>query len=231
MNTNSYPWSITINVNPIKQPKSSINKGGDCGACCLAGILGWNESQLYELYKLILLPYRGGHPREIGDVNWWDLKSDKLHYNLHDEMRVIEPIIFDPINLHILSDNDKFSSPLYTVPWRLEPYWMQKIKIYLEAGYVGMTEIKLEGNLDNIHTYGEVNHWVLINGAKQEIEIEEFEDGGTITHIKKYVRVGCSVKGNYWIETDNFLKKYGGFNVAFIRKRPMINPLIQIKNN
>ena len=221
MKINLFDYKITNKIKPIKQPKPRINPGGDCGACCLVGLIDWNKEDIPKLYKSILRDYYGGKKREIGAIDWYDLKEKANNY-LHWEKGLISPIMIDRPNIAKLEENEIYFNQHHTLPWLSDELWVQMVKTYLEAGYIGMTTINFDGEYNQEKMKG-TNHWVLINGLKQKW-IKE----GNTKKAKKEVRIGCSVKGNYWVDVRDFLKNYGGYTVAFIRKIPIIKPDIDI---
>ena len=220
-----FDYEVINNITPIKQPKPRINEGGDCGACCIAGIIGYTAEQLPKLYKNILKPYYGGTPREVGSVNWADL-LDKTSKFMHNKLQITEPVVIDNINFNDVEKHNIYHNPYYSTPWNLIKPYIHKLRTYLEAGYIAMTTIKYDGTANPLDFKG-TDHWVIINGVKKETTKVKL-DSGYRYDVEFKVKIGCSVKGQYWINAEKLIKNHGGFNLAFIRKIPIVKPKIKI---
>jgi hypothetical protein len=83
--------------------------------------------------------------------------------------------------------------------------WFNHIRMAIDAGYYGVAEIDFAGNCGP-----DTNHWILICGARTE---------GSVVNkiITGEVLISCSVQGERWVEAKDFLKRFGGYNVLFVR--------------
>jgi hypothetical protein len=222
---NRFDWSVEVPIQTLRQPSPAFVKYGDCGACCLAGIIGWGESSFPELYEHSLRLYPDGKKPEPHPVSWGDLLFQAGPW-LHVR-RLIEPVEIDPVAPDMSEWQQNLHNPYAMAPWNLEEQWVKRLRVYLRAGYVGMTTIHNSGlgpyqvRPDGERHFEGTNHWVLLTGAKQTWE--EPEPGRFQPVVR--VRVSCSAKGEYWIKAADLLTLYGGYWVAFIRRVPPVTPV------
>jgi len=225
MDMNRFNWSVEVDSHAIHQPSPRFHSYGDCGACCLAGAVGWTAERLPELYEGSLQPFHGGSTRTYKDspLNWQDLIGKGGPW-LHNKLRLIEPVVIDPVGPDMSRWQQDLHNPWATAPWSLIDPWFHRLRLYLQSGYVGMTTITFEGDgpyekrSDGSMFNRGTNHWVLLNGAKA---IREQRGDGGFTQVEM-VRVSCSVKGDYWANAREFLTLYGGYWLAFIRRVPLV---------
>ncbi len=83
--------------------------------------------------------------------------------------------------------------------------WFNYVRMAIDAGYYGLAQVDFSGNEGP-----DTNHWVLICGARTEGPV----NGKILTGE---ILVSCSVKGEQWYESREFLRKMGGYDVLLIR--------------
>jgi hypothetical protein len=83
--------------------------------------------------------------------------------------------------------------------------WFNQVRMAIDAGYYGlaMVDFDAKGGPDT-------NHWVLVCGARTKGAIS----GETLTGD---VLISCSPRGARWVETREFLRTMGGYDVLFVR--------------
>ena len=57
-------------------------------------------------------------------------------------------------------------------------------------------------------------HAIMVCGTKEEEVPHKTMKGAA--HIVHYIGIGCSVKGFYWIEVNEFLQRHGGYNTILV---------------
>jgi hypothetical protein len=83
--------------------------------------------------------------------------------------------------------------------------WFNHVRMAIDAGYYGLATVDYSGNGGP-----DTNHWVLICGAKTE--------GSPVGKlITGDILASCSVNGDKWYESRDFLSRMGGFNTLFVR--------------
>lgn len=83
--------------------------------------------------------------------------------------------------------------------------WFNYVRLAIDADYYGLAQVDFSGNGGP-----DTNHWVLICGARTEGPVS-----GKI--LTGEILVSCSVKGEQWYESREFLRKMGGYDVLLIR--------------
>lgn len=171
------------------QPHPEIHKGGDCGACSLSGALGISVAEVYKRFS------------SDGITNSHEM-ARCLRCTISEGLadRMIDRHAEWPYNRHWRS----FGSPA----WQESLSWFNHVRMAIDAGYYGLAMVDFSGSggIDGL----DVNHWVLICGARTEGSV-----AGKI--ITGDILTSCSVRGEQWHDTREFLKKWGGYDVLFVR--------------
>lgn len=208
-------WLVEVDRHSARQPSPSLNSGGDCGLCCISGVLGHGTEFVREAYRLAY-----DSPDTIRALSLPCMT--KALSNLHHQHGLIEDLADYPVQPRV--GFGRGVSPWGYPGDQLFNEWLHQLRTHLEAGYVGVTEILFSGGGRTTadFKYRGSDHWVLLIGAKsvyweKRDEQGKFQFGGW----DKYVKVSCSVKGDYWVDIQDFLTQYGGFHVLFVRPVPM----------
>lgn len=174
----------------LPQPSPAINEGGDCGACCLAGLFGcFTVSMAYKLSREEgLEPFSwSGMATAIWEARSRDL-TEAFVLDIPSWPRAGRPVM-------------QWGNP----SWMQTIEWSKYLRMAFEAGYYGLASISHDGD----GPFSECDHWVLLCGMR----IEEDK------RIDYKLLVSCSAHhpDGKWIETREFLQKYGGFNVILVK--------------
>ncbi len=207
-------WKVTIDRKPVPQPHPYIVSGGDCGGCCLTGLLNFPPEKIREIYEM------AWENQDDGKINSFSMVSmQRALDNFMYRQKLIE-IWIDDYVLPTAYVSTTWGMP---TPWgypgyKLEMEWTQRLRTYLEAGYVGLAEVLFSGesNITNEYKHKDTNHWILLTGARSIFISNEFGGG----HWERQIRMSCSVKGNVWLKAKQFLMRYGGFKTLYIRPYP-----------
>ncbi len=192
--------SVQTHYRPVPQPQPKLNEAGDCGACCLAGFLGITVEAAYRL-RSKRSPAEDDGPHHF-DV--YDLRGAlvRARYD-YDVDRVIDDTPLWPWDAHEMQME-------YGLHNRLTPWsWLNYLVMGLDAGYCIFTTVNFQG--DGLGA----NHWVIINGYREQVDPPE----NGASRVNMLLRIGCSVRGEYEIERNAFLKNHGGYVLTMARRR------------
>jgi hypothetical protein len=180
----------------LRQPSPPLNPGGDCGPCCLGGLVGLSVPAVYA-----------------------ELADDKVTGMSYAAMRqalwkahgagLLDRLIDD----HPLWIAGRYEAHLtWGVPsWTQNLAWFHYVRMALEAGYYALAQV--------VHSRGGAayapDHWIMLVGAREQRR--EFEGGASFEHE---VLVSCSstsTPDEEWVLERDFLRNRGGFNVFLAR--------------
>lgn len=134
------PGEIILPMRALKQPCPEIHKGGDCGACCLGGALGFSVERVYA-------DFDSDGITQIGEM------ARCLRCSPAD--RIIDTPCEWPWTRHF--GDFGWPAKFESIPW------FNYVRMAIDAGYYGlcMVDFKKQGG-------PEANHWVLLCGARTE---------------------------------------------------------------
>lgn len=174
----------------VLQPHPEIHKGGDCGACALAGALGISAAEVYARFDSQGITNKHEMARCLRCASSAGLAD-----------RVIDTHAEWPAG-HWASSFGHHAVLEYLS-------WFTHVRMAIDAGYYGVAMVNYDGArvIDEFET----NHWVLICGARTEGAVS----GKTITGE---VLLSCSAgRLNGWFEARDVLKRLGAYDVLFVR--------------
>lgn len=177
----------------VKQVIPKVYQYGDCGACVLAGLIGWTDvSLVYERLQENGKIEPFSHPTMRSAL--WRAKSLGLICKLVDNFP-IWPIY----KSHMTWGN---------VSWKQNLEWFDYISMAIDGGYYGIASININGDGPCVDT----DHMVLICGTRERSEPNQYVEGAKI--IIQEILVSCSAHHpeGQWYEVIDFLKNRGGFN-------------------
>lgn len=185
---------LPLRVRP--QPQPHFNVGGDCGACVLAGLLGWTVDEVYALIC--------------------DGKVDSIGYSEMQRILRAHPGLLDrtiweaPLGWPLYDMQRAFGAPAHL---QGSP-WFAYVRMAIDAGYYGIANV-------DFHKRGALghgpDHWVLICGARLRSP-----PPGESGRVWQDVLVSCSAKSSpdeEWVDAHYFLRERGGFNLLLARPR------------
>lgn len=196
-------------IKPFFQPNPRKNPDGDCFACALTAALQFlfpDEPPDFEKVWNYFVCENGVLS------NTWPGMRKAIYASFSDGYRM--DVLADIVR-PTFGDIETFSYPW----WHFIPgkEYTDRLEGYIRSGFVALTEIDMQGRgpmRDDTH-YNSINHFVLLDGVRSDWEPWGDGKGARLTH---YVHVVCSVKGSYWIELSEFLRKYGGSGWWLIRR-------------
>lgn len=183
------PGELVLPRRSLKQPGPYICVGGDCGACALGGALGFAD-----------VPAVYAEFDTKGMTNRTEMGRCIRVASSH---KLADRIIDTPAEWPAARYMDSFGYPA----WQEALPWFQSVRMAIDAGYYGITEVDYDG-----HSGPETNHWVLIAGARTKGAVSNEVMTGEVL-------ISCSVHGEGWYEARDFLKRFGGYCVLFVRPK------------
>lgn len=209
-----HSWRVEVDRHSARQPSPALNHGGDCGLCCISGLLGHGTEFVREAYRLAY-----DNPDTIQALSLPSMVQALK--NLCHRYGLAEEVADYPVQPRV--GFGRGVSPWGYPADHMFNEWLHQLRTHLEAGYVGVTEILYSGGgrtTADFHYRGS-DHWVLLTGARSVYWEDRDGDGKfRCGGWHKHVKVSCSMKGDYWLEVKDFLTQYGGFHVLFVRPVP-----------
>jgi len=202
---------VILSTRAVPQPKPNILPGGDCGLCCLAGIMGTTVDAAYDYVTKPGAPREALYSTRMRDVaRVWNAEqgvSDALPLFGTNALRAWAGRVL-PAEA---ADFDWWPPPEKqawgTPSWAQSPLWFAAVSWCLQNNYVLMTSIDHHGKGPSLS--GDTNHAVLIVGAEEIAEPCSIPDA---TRIVPLVSISCSVRGLWRLPVQQFLFDYGGFH-------------------
>jgi hypothetical protein len=186
----------------VQQPRPRIFKGGDCGACVLAGLVGFTVEEIYtEIYE-----------QEIDSVqapSWLCMIKylTKLYYDKELD-RLITDVPFWPSSNAQRTFGDGFVRQGYE--------WFKYVIMALDAGYYGIMNYSMAGG----GPYSSPDHYVLLCGARSKSRKIKGKSGWK---TENQLLISCSSrktsKNAFWIELSKLSRDHGGFNIILARPK------------
>jgi len=192
----------------IPQPSPHVVAGGDCGGCCISGVLGISINQAYSLQD------KDCRRKDAQDApvpfGWHDmgfaLKNGGWCGNTLTDT-VIDEIPMWPGWVHKSQLTKGFLGWQYHLPW-----W-HYVRMGLLGGFYGICQV----SLDPKGPLGSHDHWVLICGCREvETPIEAMPGA---RRIDQHILVSCSARHpqGEWRDASKFMIDHGGYNVILVR--------------
>jgi hypothetical protein len=184
---------VTLPRRALPQPHPTIAPGGDCGPCCLAGLLGIDVATVYrELCA---------GKREA--LTWYGMREALFAADERLDRIIDETPIWTPARWP-------------RAPWGLPGedlalHWYQYVRMAFDGGCYALAEVHHAGG-GPAH---ETDHWWLLCGAR------EIEPPGGTGLIRQQVLVSCpaSCPGGRWVDASDVLARHGGYSVLLARPR------------
>jgi len=201
---------VVLDRRVIKQPIPQLNDGGDCGACVLGGLLDLGGDSTAQIGK-IYVAFCESEAKSISQPKMLSILGEIKSRGLVEEFIHNVPIWQRPDSV------SQFGSP----GWTMASQWYQYIKMAIRAGYYGMAMVTSKGR----GNHAELDHWVMICGFRQR-EIPnphtrnskdpKMRESTIITQEILISNSSIKAKDERWIETRDFLKRFGGYNAILV---------------
>jgi hypothetical protein len=131
----------------VKQPTPEMHKGGDCGACVLAGLLGLTLEEVYA--KL----HRKGEPHHFG----YETMCEALRRAYYD-LKLIDRYITRTPHWPQWDAQRAWGD----VSWTQQMEWREWLQLAFDAGYVALAQVKCIPEPMMFDT----DHWVMYCGTR-----------------------------------------------------------------
>jgi hypothetical protein len=189
------PWdkpcveeTYEVDIDPLPQSSGHVLDGGDCGFCCLAGILGLKS--ILEAYEILEshMPGDDWKKRSSLCINRLGMFLEALGMP-SDEY---DPPFF------------RYKKGLAPTPWD-NVNWPWGVRRTIMQGSVMLVSVRFNSSVPPLSPTTE-DHMVLFNGYRQRLV------GTSLPYCKKLVseiRVSCSHAGRRWAEWDDLLYHHG----------------------
>lgn len=221
--------SIVLPRRPVKNREVSLNEGGDCGGCVLAGLLQLPDAE--DAYKYHRPGnYYGGDP--IPQIHSFTNRS------MIDTLTVLTsdsgcrggmdstPVLLD----HVISDVPiwPFGHARHDLAFgmRAQFEWRDYARGLLNGGYYGLAQVRHGGWPEDTHIskFGTTNHWIMICGWRYLFVPETDSERLKLTtgSYRTEFLIGDSSRSRpleTWIDANEFQNRWGGF--AAIWARPL----------
>ena len=172
-------------IKSVKQ--QGINKMGDCGQCCLAGITGKSVKEIYDSQE------------RIDGLSYFTMLSLIKKLGLIYDNKL--PHLDDWRKKDGNEEWQTFGLPSYILSYE----WLQNGYTKIKCGWIGLCLINFSGNaIDDEFA----DHWVIVNNIK-------FNNEGLYNDDNVFI--SCPNRGEYSINVKKFLKYYGGYNAIWIK--------------
>ena len=189
------PWdrpnveeAFEIDVDPLPQSSGHVMDGGDCGFCCLAGILGLPS---------ILAAYELLESHMPGDD--WKRRSSLCINRLG--------MLLDSLGL----PSDEYNPPFFRykkglmpVPWD-NVHWPWGVRRAIMQGSVMLASVRFKASVPALSPSTE-DHMILLNGFRRRLVPTVLPDAKKLV---SEIRTSCSHGGRRWIEWDKLLYWHG----------------------
>lgn len=193
-------WSVVLPRRVVPQPQPHINPSGDCAACTLAGLVGWDDVQ--RVYAELCTD--GTVPSN------WDGYIGALQEGLG--LGLLARALLEPPYWPTSSPGMRVFGDLSTLQ---TIQWQNYLLMGLEGGYYGVA--KVDSKKAGAAGHGS-NHVVLLCGARQRrVSHPTIKD---VASLPFEVLVSCSstaTPAEEWVEANAFLRERGGFNLIMVR--------------
>ena len=197
----------------LRNPQPSMNPGGDCGACALAGVLGVSVPVAYSYH--CSGNYHSGEP--ISRVSPFSIYSMQKtleslvnDWDTHmDRVGLLEHVVVDiPIWPY---DSSLLLNASFGMRGNLMYCWRANARAMLHGGYYGIGQVQHGGfsETPNLNTYGTSNHWILIVGHR--IVHESREHSRSLHEELLISDSSLAMPAEQWINCNDFQSRWGGF--------------------
>jgi hypothetical protein len=200
------------NVQPFIQPHPTKATGGDCFACSLTAALQHlfpdNPPSFDTVWDYFLQPYYMSEKKGLQQT-WPGMEKAIIEacrdgYRTDHKFDIVMPGIRE------------WSSNIFYENYFADDY-TRRLEGWLRSGWLAITDIHFAGGGPRDTWNGQFrdnNHFILLDGTREAWKrLSE-----TSRKLEFYIHVVCSVKGAYWIETQELMKNYGAAGWWLIRK-------------
>lgn len=191
---------IVLPLRSHPQPQPHLADGGDCAACCIAGLCGIRPEQVYT--KLL-----------DGKIESPSRPETLAILRNAEEKGLIQRINDDVPTWHIPHYYMAFGPSGYLN----HPEWFRYMRMAFEAGYYGLASVVFDKTGSEGKIPPETDHVVLLCGTRIHAIPHPTLPS---SHLKEEILVSCSAKSSpneEWVGVKEFLAERGGYNVILVK--------------
>lgn len=198
---------IVLKRRAVKQPMPKLFNGGDCGACCIAGVFNIAVQEAYELQD------KDERPKDAKEkpypFSWWGMR-----FALHAWEKGYSDGVLDDVPIWPWCET-QMSLGHGIKSWYQNIPWFHYVRMGLLGGFYGVAQVDYNSR-GPLFSH---DHWVLICGARERESPHETVKGAH--KLNQEILISCSSKNpqGYWKDTRDFLRDDGGYNVIMVRPR------------
>jgi hypothetical protein len=191
---------IILPLRTHPQPQPSIVSGGDCAACCFAGLCGIRPDKVYER----IFEGEAEAPSRVETEGF-----------LHTARQL-------GLIRRFVTDVPTWPVPDYYMAFGPSGYvnfdkWFNYLWMAMEGGYYGLASVVFDKTGPEGKIPPDTDHVVLLCGAR---EVEVPHPTLPSSRIVSEVLVSCSAKSSpkeEWVPVREFLSQRGGYNVILVK--------------
>lgn len=197
-----------------RNPEPAIVNGGDCGACCIAGVLGITVEQAYELH--LAGCYAGGEPipqQSTVDVEslYATLEQSGMTDHVLEGMFDVSPLDYQPPGWQAFGRLPHFSFRLH----------FELYRALLSAGYYRICTVSNGGKgLESGWMCQQTNHWIMVRGARGIWSSPSPTSGSR--RYKTEILLSNSARNQphaQWADMKHFLQSWGGMVGVWVKPK------------
>lgn len=198
-------FEVVLPRRVVPQPTPELNRGGDCGACVLGGLLGMTLAEVYDQLRPEAAwngeRYTGG---KVESFSWWDMARALGLCGGRQLDRYDTEVPIWPENKGMLAWG--LTSTMQVLGW-----W-HRLVMACDAGYYAIAQVDSQRRGLSVQTH---DHWVLVCGVR-EVHPEGTGRVRTELLVSNSSRSAPALE---WVERNDFLGRWGGFNLMLARPR------------
>jgi len=181
---------VILPLRAVPQPSPMLYHSGDCGACVLSGLLSKSVQEVYDFFK--------------GKIEAFSRPSIRNALYKAEAHGLIDRYIHNVPTWDVPDSVKLWGSP----SWLMNIEWFKYIQMAIDAGYYGICNV----SLDPQSAGHPGDHFVMICGTK--VICPE-----SVGSIRQELFISCSARHpeGKWINSLEFLRNHGGFNVLLVR--------------
>lgn len=203
---------IVAGVEPVPQPSTRLNPGGDCFACVVAAVVNHlcpdHAITIEQAFGLFAETTTTGTPTTGNTWVGMQKALQRARYE-HDVPIVCRTDIIQPRFDPAMWAHDWFHSEDATD-------FTERLEAWLSAGWVAIASYLFDGTgpYDGDLMGRSTDHFVLLDGARAAWE----DRGEGCSVLQHSVHVVCSVRGARWQTTRDLLRHHGVAGLILVRR-------------
>lgn len=177
-----------------KQPRPTLNPGGDCASCAIGGVMQLSVDEVHNLIETLENCSRSRH-------GWPILCREFERRGILHEFVADIPIWF-PLWVEAM--------PHGLISGSMRNEWWRYVRMAIRAGYYGLASITYNGD-----GYTDTDHMVVICGVRERWEAHAVVNNAYSQILEVLVSCSASCPEGEWRDIDVFLRT-GGYDVIFV---------------